>query len=154
MLFRSIGYVMGAGDDMPACLEQIGYQVTEIKDADFQHEGKLQSFDAIVVGIRAYNTKEKLKFYNDKLLKYVENGGTMVVQYNTAGRDLQLQQFGPYPFKLGRGRTTEEDAPVRILKPDHPALNVPNKISAKDFDGWVLKYAQAHLLPSSVHVPI
>lgn len=133
----NIGYVMGAGDDMPACLEQIGYQVTEIKDADFQHDGKLQSFDAIVVGIRAYNTKEKLKFYNDKLLKYVENGGTMVVQYNTAGRDLQLQQFGPYPFKLGRGRTTEEDAPVRILKPDHPALNVPNKISAKDFDGWV-----------------
>ena len=133
----NIGYVMGAGDDMPACLEQIGYQVTEIKDADFQHEGKLQSFDAIVVGIRAYNTKEKLKFYNDKLLKYVENGGTMVVQYNTAGRDLQLQQFGPYPFKLGHGRTTEEDAPVRILKPDHPALNVPNKITAKDFDGWV-----------------
>ena len=133
----NIGYVMGAGDDMPACLEQIGYKVTEIKDADFQHEGKLESFDAIVVGIRAYNTKEKLKFYNDKLLKYVENGGTMVVQYNTAGRDLQLQQFGPYPFKLGRGRTTEEDAPVRILKPDHPALNVPNKITAKDFDGWV-----------------
>ena len=133
----NIGYVVGAGDDMPACLEQIGYQVTEIKDADFQHEGKLQSFDAIVVGIRAYNTKEKLKFYNDKLLKYVENGGTMVVQYNTAGRDLILPQFGPYPFKLGRGRTTEEDAQVRILKPDHPALNIPNKITAKDFNGWV-----------------
>ncbi|MBL7815119.1 MAG: PIG-L family deacetylase [Saprospiraceae bacterium] len=133
----NIGYVMGAGDDMPACLEQIGYQVTEIKDADFQHEGKLQSFDAIVVGIRAYNTKEKLKFYNEKLLKYVENGGTMVVQYNTAGRDLQLQQFGPYPFKLGRGRTTEEDAPIRVLKPEHPVMNIPNKITQKDFNGWV-----------------
>ncbi len=133
----NIGYIVGAGDDMPACLEQIGYQVTEIKDADFQHEGKLQSFDAIVVGIRAYNTKEKLKFYNDKLLKYVENGGTMVVQYNTAGRDLVLPQFGPYPFKLGRGRTTEEDAQVRILKPEHPALNIPNKITSKDFKGWV-----------------
>lgn len=133
----NIGYVMGAGDDMPACLEQIGYQVTEIKDADFQHEGKLQSFDAIVVGIRAYNTKDKLKFYNEKLLKYVENGGTMVVQYNTAGRDLKLQQFGPYPFKLGRGRTTEEDAPIRVLKPEHPVMNIPNKITTKDFNGWV-----------------
>ena len=133
----NIGYVMGAGDDMPACLEQIGYQVTEIKDADFQHEGKLQGFDAIVVGIRAYNTKEKLRFYNEKLLKYVENGGTMVVQYNTAGRDLKLQQFGPYPFKLGRGRTTEEDAKIRVLKPEHPVMNIPNKITQKDFNGWV-----------------
>ena len=133
----NIGYVMGAGDDMPACLEQIGYQVTEIKDADFQHEGKLQAFDAIVVGIRAYNVKDKLKFYNEKLLKYVENGGTMIVQYNTAGRDLKLQQFGPYPFKLGRGRTTEEEAKVRILKPEHPVMNVPNKITQKDFSGWV-----------------
>ena len=133
----NIGYVMGAGDDMPACLEQIGYQVTEIKDADFQHEGKLQTFDAIVVGIRAYNVKDKLKFYNEKLLKYVENGGTMIVQYNTAGRDLKLQQFGPYPFKLGRGRTTEEEAKVRILKPEHPVMNVPNKITQKDFSGWV-----------------
>jgi LmbE family N-acetylglucosaminyl deacetylase len=133
----NIGYVMGAGDDMPACLEQIGYQVSLIKDADFQHPERLQAFDAIVVGIRAYNIKEKLKFQNEKLLKYVENGGTMIVQYMTTGRDLSLPQFGPYPFKLGRGRTTEEDAEVRFLKPEHPVLNMPNKITKKDFEGWV-----------------
>ena len=97
----------------------------------------LAKFDAIVVGIRAYNTKEKLKFYNEKLLEYVNNGGTLVVQYNTNGRDLVSQSFGPYPFKVGRGRTTEEDAEVRFLKPEHPVLNVPNKITSKDFEGWV-----------------
>ena len=133
----NIGYVMGAGDDMPACLEQIGYQVTQIGDHDFQITEGLRKFDAIVVGIRAYNTKEKLKFYNEKLLKYVENGGTLVVQYNTAGRNLVLPQFGPFPFKLGSGRTSEEDATVRFLKPDHAVLNVPNKITARDFEGWV-----------------
>ena len=81
--------------------------------------------------------KEKLKFYNQKLLDYVKNGGTLVVQYNTNGRDLILPSFGPFPFKLGRGRTTEEDAEIRILKPDHPVLNSPNKITQKDFRGWV-----------------
>jgi LmbE family N-acetylglucosaminyl deacetylase len=133
----NIGYVMGAGDEMPACLEQIGYKITQIGDHDLQNADGLRRFDAIVVGVRAYNVKEKLKFYNQKLLDYVNNGGTMVVQYNTAGRDLVLPQFGPYPFKLGRGRTTEEEAKVRFLKPDHSVLNVPNKITAKDFDGWV-----------------
>ena len=133
----NIGYVMGAGDEMPACLEQIGYKITQIGDHDLQNADGLRRFDAIVVGVRAYNVKEKLKFYNQKLLDYVSNGGTMIVQYNTAGRDLVLPQFGPYPFKLGRGRTTEEDAKVRFLKPDHSVLNVPNKITAKDFDGWV-----------------
>ncbi|MDZ7877997.1 MAG: PIG-L family deacetylase [Saprospiraceae bacterium] len=133
----NIGYVMGAGDEMPACLEQIGYKITQIGDHDLQNADGLRRFDAIVVGVRAYNVKEKLKFYNQKLLDYVQNGGTMVVQYNTAGRDLVLPQFGPYPFKLGRGRTTEEDAPVRFLKPEHSVLNEPNKITPKDFDGWV-----------------
>jgi LmbE family N-acetylglucosaminyl deacetylase len=133
----NIGYVMGAGDEMPACLEQIGYKITQIGDHDLQNADGLRRFDAIVVGVRAYNVKEKLKFYNQKLLDYVKNGGTMVVQYNTAGRDLVLPQFGPYPFKLGRGRTTEEDAKVRFLKPDHSVLNEPNKITPKDFDGWV-----------------
>lgn len=133
---NNIGYFMGAGDDMPACLEQIGYKVTQITDHDFQADD-LNRFDAIVMGIRAYNTKEKLKFYNEKLLDYVKNGGNLVIQYNTNGRDLLLPQFGPHPFKLGRGRTTEEDAEVRILKPEHAAFNIPNKITKKDFDGWV-----------------
>jgi LmbE family N-acetylglucosaminyl deacetylase len=133
-----IGYFMGAGDDMPACLAQIGYQVTDLKENDFQQSAAaLSRFDAIVLGIRAYNTKEKLKFYNEKLLEYVKNGGTLVVQYNTSGRDLLLPSPGPFPFKVGRGRTTEEDAKIRILKPEHPIFNKPNKIGAADFDHWV-----------------
>lgn len=137
----NIGYFMGAGDDMPTCLEQIGYKVTLLNDQHFQGKSgtsdELRRFDAIVIGIRAYNTKEKLKFYNEQLMDYVKNGGTLVVQYNTTGRDLLLPQFGPYPFKLGRGRTTEEDTEIRVLRPEHSVMNVPNKITKKDFDGWV-----------------
>ena len=137
----NIGYFMGAGDDMPTCLEQIGYKVTILNDQDFQSRSLgsngLRRFDAIVMGIRAYNTKEKLKFYNEQLMDYVKNGGTLIVQYNTNGRDLLVPQFGPYPLKLGRGRTSEEDAEIRILKPNHSVFNVPNKISSKDFGGWV-----------------
>ncbi len=133
----NIGYYNGAGDDMPACLAQIDYKITQLTDVDIQNADNLTQYDAIVMGIRAYNTKEKLKFYNQKLLDYVKNGGTLVVQYNTTGRDLLIQNLGPYPFKLGRGRTTEEDAEMRILKPDHPVLNVPNKITQKDFRNWV-----------------
>jgi LmbE family N-acetylglucosaminyl deacetylase len=132
-----IGYFMGAGDDVPACLEQIDYNVTQLTDSHFQNAEGLNKFDAIVLGIRAYNTKEKLKFYNTKLLDYVKNGGTVLVQYNTNGRDLVLPNFGPYPFKVGRNRTTEEDAEMRMLKPNHAVLNIPNKITSKDFDGWV-----------------
>jgi hypothetical protein len=134
---NNIGYFMGAGDDMPACLSQIDYNVSMIADHDFQTTEGLARFDAIVLGIRAYNTKEKLKFYNAKLLDYVKNGGTVIVQYNTNGRDLLLPDFGPFPLKLGRGRTTEEDTEIRVLKPDHPVLNSPNKITQKDFSGWV-----------------
>jgi LmbE family N-acetylglucosaminyl deacetylase len=134
---NDIGYFMGAGDDMPACLEQIGYNVAQLNDNNFTSTEGLKRFDAIVLGIRAYNTKEKLKFYNQKLMNYVKEGGTVVVQYNTSGRDLALQSFGPYPFKIGRGRTTEEDAEIRMLKPEHPILNMPNKITKRDFDGWV-----------------
>ena len=134
---NNIGYFMGAGDDMPACLQQIDYNVSMIADHDFQTTEGLARFDAIVLGIRAYNTKEKLKFYNAKLLDYVKNGGTVIVQYNTNGRDLLLPDFGPFPLKLGRGRTTEEETEIRVLKPAHPVLNAPNKITQKDFSGWV-----------------
>ncbi len=134
---RNIGYFMGAGDDMPACLEQVGYNVTQLTNANFQSPDGLRGFDAVVLGIRAYNTKEKLAFYNTALLDYAKNGGTVVVQYNTSGRDLVTQKVGPYPFKISRDRTTEEDALVTFLKPEHVALNEPNKITSKDFDGWV-----------------
>jgi LmbE family N-acetylglucosaminyl deacetylase len=132
-----IGYFVGAGDDIPACLEQIGYKVQLLEDKDFKDDASLKQFDAIVMGIRAYNTKEKLKFYQTKLLKYVENGGNLIVQYNTNGRDLLMKNLGPYPFELSRERVTVEEATIRVLKPEHPVLNTPNKISDKDFEGWV-----------------
>ncbi|MEY4935429.1 MAG: hypothetical protein RIS64_1788 [Bacteroidota bacterium] len=132
-----IGYFVGAGDDIPACLEQIGYKVQLLEDKDFKDDASLKQFDAIVMGIRAYNTKEKLKFYQTKLLKYVENGGNLIVQYNTNGRDLLMKNLGPYPFELSRERVTVEEATIRVLKAEHPVLNMPNKISDKDFEGWV-----------------
>ncbi len=132
---QNIGYYVGAGDDMPACLEQIGYKVTLMDDRFFK-EDNLKQFDAIIMGIRAYNTKEKLKFQNKQLLEYVKNGGNLIVQYNTANKEM-MKDIGPFPFKLSNDRTTVEEAEVRILLPNHPVLNSPNKITNKDFDGWV-----------------
>ena len=133
----NIGYIPGAGDAIPEALRNIGYTVTTL-NADALATGDLDQYDAIVVGIRAYNVETNMANYQPKLLAYVERGGTMVVQYNTS-RGLQVDQtkIGPYPFQLSRDRTTVEEAEVRILAPGHPVLNGPNKITAKDFDGWV-----------------
>ena len=134
---ENIGYIMGAGDEIPASLEQIGYQVTELKDGEII-AGDLAKYDAIILGIRAYNTVERLKFYQPKLLEYVENGGTMIVQYNTTWRlKVDKKTIAPYDMNLSRDRVTVEEAEVRMLVPDHPILTTPNKITAKDFDGWV-----------------
>lgn len=132
-----IGYFMGAGDDIPASLRQIGYQVTLLEDGDLNLEN-LARYDAVIMGVRAYNTKERLKFAQPKLLEYVQNGGTLIVQYNTSnGLVITAAQIGPYPLKLSRDRVTVEEAEVRFLKPKHSVLNFPNKITQKDFDGWV-----------------
>ena len=130
-----IAYIMGAGDAIPESLEQIGYEVTLLEDRDITADN-LQNFDAVILGIRAYNTNERLKFHQSKLMDYVKNGGTMIVQYNTS-RGVKVKDLAPYPFKLSRDRVTLEEAEVRFLKPDHPVLNYPNKITSKDFDGWV-----------------
>lgn len=134
-----VGYLMGAGDEMPTFIEQMGYVVTLLDEKHFDTEGveSLSKFDAIVIGIRAYNTKEKLKFWNKKLFEYVEKGGTLIVQYNTNGRDLVMPDLAPFPMKLSRERVTEENAKMRILKPQHIALTAPNKINTYDFQGWV-----------------
>lgn len=135
---KNIGYIAGAGDEVPAALRQMGCQVTLLDEGAL---GKnLAVYDAIVVGIRAYNTEERIKYFQEKLMDYVKNGGTMVVQYFTAGgfgNTLKVKEAGPYPFKVGRDRVTEEDAEIRILQPNHPILNSPNKITNKDFDGWI-----------------
>lgn len=134
---REVGYLPGAGDVIPEALTNIGFNVTTLEDADFT-SGNLDRFDAIVVGIRAYNVLDRMPNYHPRLLKYVENGGTLVIQYNT-NRRLKIPQteIGPYPLQLSRDRVTVEEAEVRMLAPDHPVLNFPNKITEADFEGWV-----------------
>jgi LmbE family N-acetylglucosaminyl deacetylase len=137
---RRIGYIMGSGDDIPRYLEQVGYRVAILSDDDL-HRMDLSVFDAIITGVRAYNTRDILKHVQKRLMDYVANGGRMVVQYNVsrgfASRGLKMKEIGPYPLKLSRQRVTEEDAKITILQPDHPLLRAPNKITAADFNGWI-----------------
>ncbi len=132
---EQIGYIEGAGDAIPESLEQIGYEVSTIEVEDISEE-YLKKFDAIVVGIRAYNTVKELAFKQPILNSYVENGGTLLLQYNTSHR-LITKDLAPYPFKLSRDRVTDEFSEVELLATDHPALNTPNKITQADFEGWV-----------------
>ena len=132
-----IGYIVGAGDEVPKSLEQIGYQVHTI-DPNTINAETLGKYSAIVVGIRAYNVVPELRFKQKYLFDYVEKGGNLVLQYNTAGRwDKQFDDIAPYPLKLSRDRVTNENSVVRIIAKDHELVNYPNKISVSDFDGWV-----------------
>ena len=128
-----IGYIKGAGDAVPESLEQIGYKVKMIAPEDINAEN-LQQFDAVVLGIRAYNTVSELKYKQDFLLDYVKNGGNMIVQYNTSRR---VDVAPPYQLTLSRDRVTDENAEVFVLAKDHSVMNFPNKITQKDFEGWV-----------------
>ncbi len=132
---KNIGYIMGAGDVIPQNLRQVGYSVTLLEDHDITPT-ILEKFDAVVLGIRAYNVRKNLAFKQPALTDYVKNGGTLIVQYNTNHR-LLVDKVGPYPLQLSRDRVTDEFAEVTILQPDHPLMNYPNKITAADFDGWV-----------------
>ncbi len=131
---ENIGYIEGAGDTEVESLRQIGYNVAVIKPEDINPE-LLSRFDAIVVGVRAYNTVDELKFKQQQLFDFVSKGGNLIVQYNTNFR-LKVDALAPYDLKLSRDRVTEEDAQVRFLNPDNPLLNYPNKITEKDFEGW------------------
>jgi len=130
-----LGYIMGSGDEIVDALVNLGYEVTLLND-DMLERADLVQFDAIIAGIRAYNTRESLKDIYPRLLQYVKDGGTFIVQYNVS-RGLQTENIGPYPFTIGRDRVSEEDAPVAFLDPQHPLLNFPNKITHKDFEGWI-----------------
>jgi hypothetical protein len=132
---NEIGYLMGAGDEVPDALRQIGYQVTMLKEADLT-TANLRRFDAVLLGVRAYNTVDRLRFLQPVLLEYVQNGGNLIVQY-TVNRGTVLPEIGPYPLKLSNDRVTVENADVRFLKPQHPLLNTPNKITSRDFQSWV-----------------
>ncbi|WP_299680596.1 PIG-L family deacetylase [uncultured Dokdonia sp.] len=130
-----IGYIQGAGDAVPQNLEQIGYQVAIITPEEITKE-RLAQFDAVVVGIRAYNVVEELQSKQPTLLEYVKEGGTLIAQYNTSGRWGNTKIGAPYPMKLSRDRVTDEYSDVKVLAKDHPLMNFPNKITQKDFEGW------------------
>jgi LmbE family N-acetylglucosaminyl deacetylase len=132
---RKLGYIMGAGDEVPRTLENLGYEVVELSD-DMIENTDLAPFDAVITGVRAYDTREVLKRSKDKLLRYVENGGTLVAQYNVSWNQ-EGNQIGPYPLTIGRDRVSVENVPVVFLSPGHPLLNFPNKITAEDFEGWI-----------------
>ncbi len=137
---KKIGYIMGSGDDIPLALKEIGMDVTLLSDEEIANSN-LDLYDVIICGVRAFNTRSQLELSQDRLLNYVKNGGTWIVQHNTRFGQ-QVKQIGPYPFTArGRDRVSEEDAPVEILEPNHPLLNYPNKITQADFRGWVQERA-------------
>lgn len=132
---KKIGYIAGAGDMVPEALTQIGYDVHQLTENDIMNTD-LSVYDAIVVGVRAYNINPRLVVEQPRLMAYVNNGGNMVVQYNVY-QPLVLKDIGPYPFKIVNERVTDENAKVTFLEPQNPVLNYPNKISDADFDSWI-----------------
>ena len=131
---EKIAYIMGAGDEVPNGIKQMGYSVTLVNPEEISIE-KLNPFDVIITGIRAYNTLQNLVNKQDILFELVKNGKTMLVQYNTTA-DIITSNIAPYPLKISNDRVTEENAEIRFLAPEHPILNYPNKITLKDFEGW------------------
>lgn len=132
---EKVAYINGAGDLIPEALRQIGYQVDVLVEDDIRLE-KLKTYDALVLGIRLFNKNDRIKFMTPVIWEYIKEGGTVVSQYNT-NYSLQTEEVAPYPLQLSFDRVTNENAEVRFLAPDHPVLNVPNKIVKSDFDGWV-----------------
>ena len=133
---KKIGYITGAGDKVPEALEQMGYEVTLLSDKELS-KNNLSQFDAIITGVRAYNTHQWMNRHFDKLMNYVNEGGNLIVQYNTSNQIGPVRaKIGPYPFTITRNRVTDENATVSLLKPEHPVFNFPNKIGQDDFKNW------------------
>ncbi|MEW6337349.1 MAG: PIG-L family deacetylase [Acidobacteriota bacterium] len=137
-----VGYVMGSGDEIPEVLRQIGFRVELLSDEELS-EGDLSSFGAIVVGVRAFNTRGRLAALASRLMSYVESGGTLVVQYATS-RETVTDAIGPFPLALSRDRVTDEAAAIELLDPGHPLLRIPHRIAAADFEGWVQERGLYH----------
>jgi len=141
---KQIGYIEGAGDEVKTCLEQIGYTVTMLTNAMLASDD-LSKYDAIVTGVRAYNTNDQLSDYKRRLMDYVAAGGNLIVQYNTNSFAGPLKaDIGPYPFKITRDRITDENATVTFTMPEHPIFNTPNKITSTDFNGWIQERSIYH----------
>ena len=129
-----VGYVMGVGDQVPQAIEQLGVRL-EMIDAEHLAWGDLASYDAIVVGVRAYERREDLRAHNDRLLEYARGGGVVIVQDNKF--EFNEAQYGPYPANVSSNRVTDENAPVSVLVPDHPAFRFPNRLGEAAWRGWV-----------------
>lgn len=131
---QSIGYIPGAGDDVPEVLRSLGYQVSILDDADIR-KNRLKDFATVVVGIRAFNVNQSLADNVDELMEYVKEGGNVIVQYNTSS-PLLTRELGPFPFSISRERVAVEESPV-VADYSHPVLSQPNQVSQRDFEGWV-----------------
>jgi len=160
---KRIGYIPGPGDEVPASLRQVGYEVTILGDEALAAGAPaLARFDAVVAGVRAFNTNERLRAAHAALMAYVDNGGTLVLQYNTNNRLAALTvPLGPWPFEIGQKRVTDETAAVSFAAPGSAALTTPNAIVPKDFEGWVQerglyfaeKWDSHYETPLSMHDP-
>jgi LmbE family N-acetylglucosaminyl deacetylase len=135
---KNVGYIPGAGDKVPEALQAMGYKVVTLKETDI-NAANLKQFDAVVAGIRVYNENKYMAGVYNALMEYVRQGGVYLVQYSTNNSvgPLLTDKIGPAPFFISRNRITDEEAKVNFLIPDHPVLNSPNKITEKDFDGWI-----------------
>ena len=133
---KTVGYVKGAGDFVPEFLRQAGLKVDILTESDILNPSKLDSYDAVVTGVRVVNTEKRIGNWQIALNNYVQNGGTIIMQYNTT-QDMATQNFTVYPLSIGRARVTEEHAKVTFLDSTNRLLNYPNKITSKDFEGWV-----------------
>ncbi|HRN94487.1 MAG TPA: PIG-L family deacetylase [Chitinophagales bacterium] len=131
----NVGYIAGAGDKIPQLLKETGVKVTELNSAEF-HKIDLKKYDAIITGVRAYNTDAHLKNIYPELMRYVESGGKLLVQYNTS-MNLLTNEIGPFPFTISRDRVTDENSEVKFTNPKDSLLNFPNKITENDFLHWI-----------------
>lgn len=146
---KKIGYIVGAGDKVPEALEQMGYEVTLLTSKELSKNG-LDKYDAIITGVRTYNTHDWMNNHYDKLMKYVSEGGNLIVQYNTSNQIGPVRaKIGPYNFDITRNRVTDENAKVTLLKPEHPVFNFPNKITDEDFKGWIQERSIYHASDTS-----
>jgi len=134
---KRIGYIEGAGDYIPTFLRLAGLEVDVLKESDLTNAAKLKKYDAIITGIRSVNLEKRMAYWLPVLFEYANNGGTLVMQYNTT-QDMSTTKLGPYPFTIASDlRVTEEDAKITLLDPKNRILNYPNKITDNDFSGWV-----------------
>jgi hypothetical protein len=129
-----VGYIVGVGDEVPPAIEQLGATLSFIQQDELAW-GDLSKYDVIVTGVRAYERRADLRAYNQRLLDYAAQGGTVIVQYNKF--EFNEAQYGPYPAQVSSNRVADESVPVNVLVPDNPIFNFPNKIGPSAWAGWV-----------------